>query len=509
MTDRYVVVGDSQAEGILFPGAMPTLLGDRLVRGFDHRGWSSARLLRDGAINTAAGVAGENDATLLIFSGGNDNNVLESAETFDAYKHTLLDIVRALARKSAAMGRPLKVVWFGPVYALEPANARQHPATARAMSTVLRSSEAQRVAKEGGSQLSLRWVDSQPLTSDLARPENVHLTAHGYRIYAERALRAVEGAAGGFGLVLLAAGLGYLGWNWLKTRTPSSLGKTNPPRLARPSEVAKRIQKRTGRVPSTLPAHIRPYAEFLRLRQGMPITPRDVIKAYAITRSSVQRPSLSRETLCKTHPGFAELARMARRKNVRPEDVFAAWFFTSAGQTFLDDAEAGRFNDKAAQTIVDAMACWGLQSTLLRDLQEAVSIGKKTPELVSALRGDSQQWIDYVRKHVRGVSLAKAGFLASLLGRGDIATFDARERQLWVPGAAKEWDPKLQDLERFRRRLRAFPLALEPQHEFAREHLVHHALWDAFSASGTPTKTTHGSLIRAMQFAGANARGRR
>lgn len=218
MTNRYVVVGDSQAEGLLLPNAMPALLGDRLVRGLDHRGWSSARLLSDGAINTAAGIAAANDATLLIFSGGNDNDVLASTEAFNRYKDTLLDIVRTLARKSAATGQPLKVVWFGPVYALEPANARQHPATARAMSTVLRSSEAQRVAKEGGSQLSLRWVDSQPLTSDLARPENVHLTAHGYQIYADRAVRAVESGLGGLGMLIVAGGIGYWAWRWYQGR---------------------------------------------------------------------------------------------------------------------------------------------------------------------------------------------------------------------------------------------------------------------------------------------------
>ena len=46
----FVVVGDSQAEGLLLPSALPALLGDRLVGSHDHRGWSSRRLLDDGAI---------------------------------------------------------------------------------------------------------------------------------------------------------------------------------------------------------------------------------------------------------------------------------------------------------------------------------------------------------------------------------------------------------------------------------------------------------------------------
>lgn len=209
---RYVVAGDSQAEGLLAASALPAVLD--VVRGLDHRGWSSARLLSDGVISTAAGIAAANDATLLLFSGGNDNDVLASTESFDRYRGTLLDIVRTLARKSVATGRPIKVVWFGPVYAKEPWNARQHPAAARAMRTVLTSAEARRLVRADGAQLDLRWVDSQPLTRDLAREENVHLTPNGYRIFAERVKKTVEGGGGGLlPLALLAAGA-YAAWRY-------------------------------------------------------------------------------------------------------------------------------------------------------------------------------------------------------------------------------------------------------------------------------------------------------
>lgn len=297
-----------------------------------------------------------------------------------------------------------------------------------------------------------------------------------------------------------------------KHRAAQGLGRGAPPkRMATTSEAAQRIAKRTGvGPPSKLPLHIRPYAEFLRLRQGVPPTARDVIKAYAITRSSVQRGSVPRATLCKSYPEFRELARMGQRKDVRPEDVFAAWFFTPSGQRWLDAAQQGRFDAASARKIAEATSCWGLQNTLLDDLRYAVKLGRRTTEIQKALASDSAAWIDYVRQNVRGVSLAKAGFLASLLGRGDIATFDARERKLWVgPKVPKTWDPRPADLERFRKRVRTFPMELEPEHEPFREHLVHHALWDAFPERGKPTKTTHGSVIRAMQFAGARKRRKR
>lgn len=215
---KYVVVGDSQAEGVLLRNAMPALLGSDLVGSYDHRGWSSARLLADGAIATAAGRAAATGAKILIFSGGNDENVLDTPEAFARYRETLLDIVRVIARKSANAGVPLSVVWFGPVFALEPRNATQHPETARAMRLVLTTSDVQRaVAEVPGAQVSLRWVDSQPLTRDLARVENVHLTADNYTRYAERALSAASSSVGVFGMLFVGLAA-YAGWRAWRSR---------------------------------------------------------------------------------------------------------------------------------------------------------------------------------------------------------------------------------------------------------------------------------------------------
>lgn len=213
---KYVVVGDSQAEGILFSNALPALLGDDLVGQYDHRGWSSARLLSDGAIATAAARAAAQDATLLIFAGGNDNDVLATGSRTDQYRQTLRDIVKTIARKSAAAGVTIRVVWFGPVFALEPWNAEQHPQAQRVQRSALSPSAVRRdVAEIPGASVSLRWIDSFPLTRDLARPDNVHLTAANYRIFAERALHAASGGGTGkLALTALAAVGGW--WAWRK-----------------------------------------------------------------------------------------------------------------------------------------------------------------------------------------------------------------------------------------------------------------------------------------------------
>lgn len=212
---KYVVVGDSQAEGLLFGVALPAILGDELVGRYDHRGWSSARMLSDGAIQTAAGRAVSEDATLLIFAGGNDN--ASTAENADRYRATLRDIVKTIARKSAAAGgQTIKVVWFGPVFARAPGDAVQHPQVRAVQRSALSpSSVRQAVAEVPGASVSWRWVDSFPLTRDLARVENVHLTADGYRIFAERVLHSVAGG-GGSSLLMLGLAVGGGWWAWKK-----------------------------------------------------------------------------------------------------------------------------------------------------------------------------------------------------------------------------------------------------------------------------------------------------
>jgi lysophospholipase L1-like esterase len=212
---KYVVVGDSQAEGLGMSVALPRVLGDDLVRIEGHPGFSTEALR--GAISTAAGVAANNDATLLIFSGGNDNNVLASAESLERYKNVILETVRTIARKSATTGKAIKVIWFGPAFALQAWNARMHPQAQQAQRSILGSSAVSRaIAEETGARVSIRWVDLFPLTRDLAREEDVHLTADGYRTLAPRVVSAAESGGGGILGLALAAGAAYVGWRWYR-----------------------------------------------------------------------------------------------------------------------------------------------------------------------------------------------------------------------------------------------------------------------------------------------------
>lgn len=215
---KWVVVGDSQAEGLLYPNALPAILGADLIGLHDRRGWSSRRLLDDGAIDEAASHAARDGAKLVIVAGGNDP-IPDTSEKLRLYKNTLLEILRQLSDISARAHAPLSVTWFGPVYALHEYDAVQHPQIAAAQRAIFGSSEARAaLASAPGSRVSFRWVDSQPLTRDLARVENVHLTADGYRTYAERVVRAAGGGGGGLLGLALLAGAGYAGWRFWKRR---------------------------------------------------------------------------------------------------------------------------------------------------------------------------------------------------------------------------------------------------------------------------------------------------
>lgn len=323
--------------------------------------------------------------------------------------------------------------------------------------------------------------------------------------------------------------------------------------LVEPSEAIKAIETRfgPGSAPRALPRHVRPYANYMVSRQGVEPSVREIVKAYATTRSSVQRGARATAQVCARYPEYRPLRRMIEREDARPEDVFAVLLFSPAGKQYLDAAERGEFDSKAAREITDRMRCFGLDETLHRDLKYAVELGARRAEIAEALKLGPESWVSYVRDRIKGVSAAKAGFIAALLGRGDVPTFDAREINLWrkktkkkalsktqrrelgcevvrtAKGAERftgmrngkpdrrckpspKFNAKLEDVIAYREKIRDYPLALSAEHEPFREHLVHHALWDAYpDEGGKQSKTTHGSVIRAMQFAGTKRRPRK
>ena len=123
-----------------------------------------------------------------------------------------------------------------------------------------------------------------------------------------------------------------------------------------------------------LPAHITPFADFMKVmadKAGVgALSPRDLIKAYTITRSSVNRAAVA--TWRATAAGL-ELPDTHTDETVRPEGAFAYWLLSDPGQAYLNDAERGTVNEAAVQNAVAVMKPFGMNNTLGEDMRRAVT----------------------------------------------------------------------------------------------------------------------------------------
>lgn len=120
---------------------------------------------------------------------------------------------------------------------------------------------------------------------------------------------------------------------------PASEVTLSVPRLAPADRVVWRdiqdVKKDIGL--DALPAHITPFADFMGVMAdkagvGM-LSPRDLIKAYTITRSSVNRAAVA--TWRATGAGL-QLPDSHTDETVRPEGAFAYWlgFYAQTGGNF-------------------------------------------------------------------------------------------------------------------------------------------------------------------------------
>ena len=301
--------------------------------------------------------------------------------------------------------------------------------------------------------------------------------------------------------------------------------------LYAPDEVRRRFAERGVPLGDKLPGFIEPYANFMRLQSGKRPSTRDVLKAYIITRASVQRGSLPKATVCTSFPEYRNprVRAFIARKNVRPEDLMAMLLTFETGQRFLNAAEKGVYDRDAATGLLGAMRCFGLifpkydaegkvlpgqGGFLAKDLLRATTkIRDLAPQIarLTSSRVPAETAYKFFEKNVYGIGPSKTGFILSLLGRGDIPTFDARELSIWRrPGDERgvEWP----DVENLSERFDDLGIRIPREHKRNRKHLIHHMLWDGWGesvkdrATGKsvvkPTKTTHGEVIRAMQLAG-------
>ena len=305
-------------------------------------------------------------------------------------------------------------------------------------------------------------------------------------------------------------------------------------RFRSPREATARMQHWGKQMPTEMPAHIRPFANYMRSR-GTP-TKRDILKAYLITMISIQRTAQTRGRVCENRPHLSKLHLDA---TVRPEDLFSKLLRTPEGKAYLDDGVRGEYNHRAAREMAEDMRCFGLVfaakptknkpqggkpegpglfknvlpyavNTLLPNADAIARLVSRDVPRAAAYK--------YIKENVRGIAAAKTGFFLSLLGRGDIPTLDAKEIDLWVA----EW-PKSEytyskktgevtgmtkptirwgDVEQEIASFEELPFRMPKEDRKNRMHLQHHAIWDA--AAGTAT--THQEIIDAMNLAGARRR---
>ena len=261
-----------------------------------------------------------------------------------------------------------------------------------------------------------------------------------------------------------------------------------------------------------LPAHIVPFANFMRTMsekaKNGDLTARDLIKAYTIARSSMNRGAI---TTAKARDAGLVLPANFSDEKIRPEGAFGYWLLSDMGQRYLNAAEKQEVDADAIANAVKVMAPFGTQNALGKDLERAASgdLHGRLPAMAAAIvkaasgKNAVKDWQE-ATDNLYGVREAKKGFLGSLLGFGQLPTFDARQINVNVTGESKEDTLRALSSTKARnvvaklaRRMDALSLTMDPQYAPFYRHLVHHAVWDAVGK----TETTHEDVMESMIMA--------
>ena len=253
-----------------------------------------------------------------------------------------------------------------------------------------------------------------------------------------------------------------------------------------------------------VPPHVEDFGRFMKEQQERAqagdMTARDLLKAYAITVSSMGRGAVNAELLTKRgHP-------TEQTGLVRPEGAMGDWLMGPAGRAYLDAAERGAVDKDALEDLRNVSHSFGKQNMLVDQLTGAASIlPERTPTAIDAIaRGDVGSWRGFTND-LPGIDSAKSGFLGAPLGFGKLPTADAREVKLYTGLSTKEAQKFMSrkgwadaTVDRIADRQAAMGLRLDPSLEDFRQHLTHHTVWDKVADE----KTTHADLMRAMRLAG-------
>jgi hypothetical protein len=256
-----------------------------------------------------------------------------------------------------------------------------------------------------------------------------------------------------------------------------------------------------------IPSHVEKFGSFMdetaRRAATTGLTPRDLIKAYVITRASIQRRA---QTADRVRSAGLQLPPGAQGM-IRPEGAMGEWLHSPMGQRYLDQAERGKVDEEAVAHAQSVMKPFGLNAETDALPWAVMHLGprhKEVSDMVGrALTGRSspEEWRNFA-KDLRGIGTAKAGFVASMLGRGDQPTLDARQviLQTGRPTADAKSPMKragFAAVDRLAARQAALNPKMDPDLEPFRQHLTHHAIWD----KAGDEVTTHDDVVSAMRHA--------
>jgi hypothetical protein len=267
----------------------------------------------------------------------------------------------------------------------------------------------------------------------------------------------------------------------------------------------------------SLPRHIIPFATFMRTMADKAanggLTSRDLIKAYTIARSSMNRTAV---TTSRIKDAGLVLPENYVEDKIRPEGAFGYWLLSPVGQRYLNAAEVAIVDEEAVADAVKVMAPFGTQNALGKDLERAAGgdLHTRLPAMTAAIakaatgKNAVKDWQD-ATSNLFGVREAKKGFLGSLLGFGQLPTFDARQININVKPDSKEdtlralSSVKARDVvAKLARRMDALSLTMDPEYAPFYQHLAHHAVWDAVGG----TETTHSDVVESMLMASNRAK---
>lgn len=286
----------------------------------------------------------------------------------------------------------------------------------------------------------------------------------------------------------------------------------------------KKMEEIAAKSPKNVPDYIQKgYGNFMNEQLGRAgkgaLSSRDVLKAFGITQSSIGRGGLPYNTATKTGMKLPNTGG-----EVRPEGAFAEWLGSKPGQQFLDTAEQGVVHPAAMEDLRQKFAPFGKQNQLVQQLeygvQNAPEWGRTVNQAVTGGVDDYRDWAE----GIKGIAGAKSGFVGSMLGRGDLPTFDARQIALHTGNEAPVGIGSIMNrgkgkgareaVDRLAARQKALGLDIDPSLDPHYQHLTHHAVWDELGGN----KTTHEDIIRAMKgyagggevraFAGGGAKGK-